>query len=59
VRGDAEVDQLDVRLAGQQNIVTFDISVHAVLLVQIHQRLQTQITFISVLEPGKKVLVFN
>lgn len=37
MRGDAEVDQLDVRRFGQQDVVTLDIPVHTVLLVQVHQ----------------------
>lgn len=39
MRGDAKVDQLDVRLFGQQDVVALDIPVHAVVLVQVHQRL--------------------
>jgi hypothetical protein len=45
MRGDAEVDQLDVRRFGQQDVVALDIPVHAVLLVQIHQRLRKEVQF--------------
>lgn len=40
VRAHAEVDQLHVALFGQQDVVTLDVAVHAVVLVQEDQRLQ-------------------
>jgi hypothetical protein len=46
MRGDAKVDQLDVRRFGQQDVVALDIPVHAVLLVQVHQRLRKKYNFV-------------